>query len=136
MKTFPQILTVLFAVTCGSFVEAQETEQYEQPPINYSKSEPHDAIARLKAKIATGKFKCAGTDKEVVRAIMRELHVPIESEIMVFSKTSLQRARIDPDHPRSLYYSDNCYVGWVPGGLAEVVAIDPLLGPVFYSFDP
>jgi hypothetical protein len=27
-------------------------------------------------------------------------------------------------------------VGWCPDGLVEVAAIDPVLGPVFYSFDP
>jgi len=35
-----------------------------------------------------------------------------------------------------LYFSDSVYVGWVPGGLIELTAVDPQLGPVFYSFDP
>ncbi|MEM7384478.1 MAG: hypothetical protein AAF514_05985, partial [Verrucomicrobiota bacterium] len=28
-----------------------------------------------------------------------------------------------------------CYVGWVPGGMIEITAMDPLLGPVFYRLD-
>ena len=52
----------------------------------------------------------------------------------MFSKTSLQRGRIRPEQPRALYFSESMYVGWVPGGLIELAAIDPQLGPVFYSF--
>ena len=55
--------------------------------------------------------------------------------MLVFSKTSLQRGRIRPERPRALYFSDTAYVGWVPGGLIEVITIDPHLGPVFYSFE-
>ena len=51
-------------------------------------------------------------------------------------KTSFQRDRIRPDHPRAIYFSDTGYVGWVPYGLIEIAAVDPQLGPIFYSFDP
>jgi hypothetical protein len=64
------------------------------------------------------------------------LQVPAESQVIVFSKTSLQRGKIRPRTPRALYFSDTVYVGWVPDGLIEVAAIDPKLGPVFYTFDP
>src|SRR5690606_29845754 len=60
---------------------------------------------------------------------------PVESQLLVFSKTSLQRRRISPERPRALYFSDTVYVGWVPGGLTEVIIIDPQLGPVFSTFD-
>jgi len=120
----------------GPFCGAQESEDYEQPPVSYSHTAPKDAVARLKARIANGEFKFAGDDREVVQALLKEMGVPAESQILVFSKTSFQRSRISPDHPRALYFSDNCYLGWVPGGLAEVTTIDPVLGPVFYAFDP
>jgi hypothetical protein len=61
--------------------------------------------------------------------------VPAESQMLVFSKTSLQRGRIRPERPRALYFSDSVYVGWVPGGLIEVTAVDPRLGPIFYSIE-
>jgi hypothetical protein len=115
---------------------SQENEEYEQSPINYSHAEPRDAVARLKTRIAAGELKFSGDDRDVFKALLREMRVPIESQILVFSKTSFQRGRINPDHPRALYYSDDCYLGWAPGGLAEVATIDPELGPVFYSFDP
>jgi hypothetical protein len=72
----------------------------------------------------------------VLRGLLAALNIPETSQVLVFSKTSLQRDSIDPAHPRALYFSDDVYVGWCPGGLAEVTAIDPVLGPVFYKFDP
>jgi len=48
----------------------------------------------------------------------------------------LQRDRIRPDTPRALYFNDECYAGWVPGGLVELAGMDPALGPIFYSLNP
>ena len=120
----------------GGFAQAQSPPDYEQPPVNYSATAPQDAIARLQQRLASGQLTLAGADREILRALLHELKVPIESQIVVFSKTSLQRGRIFPGNPRVLYFSDSVYVGWVPGGVMEVAAIDPQLGPVFYSFDP
>ncbi len=115
---------------------AQNPRDYEQPPINYSRSEPRDEITRLLARVKAAQVILKGSDREILRAVLRELHIPIESQLVVFSKTSLQAGLIRPTTPRALYFSDSVYVGWVPGGLIEVAATDPQLGPVFYSFDP
>lgn len=133
------ILRYLVAVLIGLTevsLRAQSADAYEQPPINYSASKPTDAVSRLQARLASGELKFAGTDREIVQALLRELGIAGESQIVVFSKTSFQRDRIRPEHPRAIYFSDTCYVGWVPSGLVEVTDIDPLLGPIFYSFDP
>jgi hypothetical protein len=56
--------------------------------------------------------------------------------MLVFSKTSFQRERIDPKHPRAIFLGDDVYVGFIPGSpLIEVSEADPKLGGVFYSFD-
>lgn len=115
---------------------AQDTEPYELPPVNYSKTKPHDAVTRLQAELVSGQLKLEGSDREVVQGLLRALHIPVASQMLVFSKTSFQKDIISPRHPRALFYTDDCYVGWVPGGLVEIAAIDPKLGPVFYSFDP
>ncbi len=115
---------------------AQESEDYEQSPINYSKSKPHDVIASLSAASLTDGWKTNVTDREIVLKLLRTLHVPVASQLLVFSKTSFQSDRITPSHPRALYFTDDCYIGWVPGGLVEIASIDPKLGPIFYSFDP
>src|SRR5688572_24350670 len=114
---------------------AQAQPDYEQPPVNYSASTPQDAMARLQKRIASGELAFAGSEQRVLQTLLAELDVPVESQLLVFSRTSLQRGRIRPERPRALYFSESVYVGWVPGGLVEVITIDPQLGPVFYSFD-
>ncbi|NBX35504.1 hypothetical protein EBR16_09150, partial [bacterium] len=67
--------------------------------------------------------------------LLEQLQVPVESQLLVFSKTSLQRALISPVNPRALYFSDDAYVGWVPGGAMEITVFDPVLGATFYVVD-
>lgn len=126
----------LLAVALPGVSHALGKEMFEQPPVNYSASQPKDAVTRLQAQLADGRVSLGGREREIVSGLLRELHVPVESQVLVFSKTSLQRQRISPDRPRAIYFSDDCYVAWVPSGLVEVTAIDPLLGPVFYALDP
>ena len=90
----------------------------------------------MQGRLASGALKFTGTGKEVVQSLLHELQIPPESQTLVFSKTSFQRSRIRPEQPRAIYYSDTCYVGWVPNGLVEIAVIDPELGPIYYSFDP
>src|ERR1700678_4444390 len=52
-------------------------------------------------------------------ALLEALHVPFESQMAVFSKTSIQLLRIAPSNPRVLYFNDSVAVGWVPGGFIE-----------------
>ncbi len=67
-------------------------------------------------------------------SILRELEIDPSSQVLVFSRTSLQVGLIRPETPRAIYFNDDTYVAWVPGaGTLEVASYDPELGPVFYS---
>ncbi len=66
-------------------------------------------------------------------ALLKALHVPIESQIAVFSKTSIQSLRIEPANPRVLYFNDSVIVGSVRGGFIELAAQDPTRGIQFYT---
>lgn len=125
----------MLSLLSGGSVRAQGGPDYEQPPIRYSATVPQDAVAQLEQRIARGEIDFRGSEQDVLRTLLRALEIPVASQVVVFSKTSLQRGRIGPKQPRALYFSDSVYVGWVPGGLIELAAIDPELGPVFYSFD-
>ncbi|MFT4638052.1 MAG: hypothetical protein ACI8T1_001370 [Verrucomicrobiales bacterium] len=59
----------------------------------------------------------------------------MESQVLVYSKTSLQIDRISPRRPRALYFSEDIYVGWTQGGDVEIISTDPNLGPVFYRMN-
>lgn len=110
---------------------------YEDSPIAYSATTPRDPMAALVERMRGREAEFRGlAERERVLWLLRELNVPVESQLLVFSRTSLQRRRIEPGRPRALYFSDEAYVGWVPGGLLEVTVFDPRLGAVFYSLDP
>ena len=71
-----------------------------------------------------------------LRALLRELNVPVSSQMLVFSKTSLQRQRISPRTPCAIYFGDDAYIGYCQkGDLLEVTTVDPRLGSVFYSLE-
>ncbi len=79
-------------------------------------------------------WKSFDKDQGYLPAVLEMLGVPPESQMLVFSKTSLQRQPINPDNPRALYFSDTVYVGYIPGAPdLEVAAVDPVLGTVFYT---
>jgi hypothetical protein len=116
---------------------AAAEDAYEQAPIHYSATKPKDAIQLLERQVRLGKVKVDRSDGwSVLRDVLKELNVPLESQVLVFSKTSKQNDRITPQTPRAIYFNDNAYIGYSVGGSIEVAAIDPLLGPVFYLLDP
>lgn len=112
-------------------------EPFEEAPIFYSETAPRDAAQRLELMLRAGKAEVDRSDPwKLLRDVLKAFKVPEESQVMVFSKTSHQNSRISPETPRLVYFGDNAYVGYCPGGLIEVSTIDPQLGPIFYVLDP
>jgi hypothetical protein len=104
------------------------SDPWDLPPLRYSDTAAKDPIAR----IAEGSGIEGRTPLEKLRFVLKSLDVPEASQILVFSKTSKQNGLIHPGNPRAIYFNENHYVGYVPGGDIEVIAHDDLLGPVFY----
>ena len=94
-----------------------------------------DPVAKLAAEIKSGKSKLAFDTKHgYLRALLRELKIPVCSQTLVWSKTSLQGPKINPRNPRAIYFNDHTYVGWVNGGeFLEIASVHPTEGTVFYS---
>ena len=108
-------------------------DDYEQAPFHYSDSVSADPVEKMRQQIESGDLKLPYTDdKTFLHDFLKRMNVPVESQVMVFSRTSLQTDRISPTRPRPVYFSDNCYVGWVQGGEIEITSVDATLGPVFY----
>lgn len=113
-----------------------QTIAYEEAPHDYWSAPHRDLGPALDAGLQSGSFALPpGGDLAAVRAVLQQLNIPESSQTLVFSKTSAQKDRIAPWNPRALYFNDECYVGWVPGGLMEFALMDPQLGPVFYLLD-
>jgi hypothetical protein len=112
-------------------------QEFEQEPIFYSRSQPANRASRLLEQLATGEKPLAHEEQlGYLRSLLQALDVPVSSQTLVYSKTSLQRQRISPRMPRALYFNDDVYVGFCQGGeVLEISAVDPQLGTVFYTLD-
>jgi hypothetical protein len=93
-----------------------------------------DPIGELQQKIKSGQAKLEfEKDHGYLVSLLKALKVPVSSQTLVFSKTSLQSERISPKTPRAIYFNDDVYVAWVQGsGLIEVMSTDPEKGSTFY----
>ena len=128
--------TVLCAILLAAVLPLRADDSiYERDPINYTTAPPQDPVAKLWQKIAAGQVKLAyDAERGYLPALLKALDVPVSSQSLVFSKTSFQRDLINPQRPRALYFNDDVYIGYVPGGeVVEISSTDPQNGPMFYT---
>ncbi|MFM2197026.1 MAG: hypothetical protein RLZZ505_458 [Verrucomicrobiota bacterium] len=125
-------LHLLFGAKAVLLAQAQ-LDFWDRAPIRYSDTVATDRLAKLAAGLESGAIHFEGSGALArLDFVLKTLDVPPESQVLVFSKTSLQNPLIEPGNPRALFFSENAYVGYVPGGAIEVIAQDPVIGPVFY----
>jgi hypothetical protein len=107
------------------------------PAIEYSTRPLKDPVSELNRKIQVGEVRLNFDGGQgYLQSVLGALSIPIESQIVVFSKTSVQTLRISPQNPRILYYNDSVAVGWVRGGpIVELAAEDPKQGVIFFTLD-
>ena len=107
--------------------------RFPEPPHAYWTKTPADAFAGFLAKQQGGRGALlSGDARQQLVSLLQALNVPQASQLLAYSATSLQSGLILPSNPRAIYFNEEVYVGYVPGGRLEVAAIDPVLGPVFY----
>ena len=118
---------------------AAETTSYQdidEPPHLYRQRAPQDRFTKLMTGFESGKIPLdRESEKAFLLSLLKVLDIPATSQMLVFSTTSLQLSLISPSNPRALYFNEDVYLGYVPGGRIEIVALDPELGGIFYIFD-
>ena len=112
-------------------------QDIERDPIRYSAATPRNAVAQLQERLAKGTAKLEFEPEHgYLRSLLRALDVPESSQVLVFSKTSLQRERISPRTPRAIYFNDDVMVGFCNRGrVMEISAADDAIGTAFYTLD-
>jgi hypothetical protein len=107
---------------------------YSDEPIHYRGQDLDDPVARLQQRLDAGTAHLEWNEKGgYLQSVLRDLHVPVSSQTLVFSKTSFQYKKISPQAPRALYFNDDVYVGFVKNGrVLEVISFDPHKGAIFY----
>ena len=101
-------------------------QDIEREPIRYSAATPRNAVSQLQERLAKGTAKLEfEPERGYLRSLLRALDVPESSQVLVFSKTSLQRERISPRTPRAIYFNDEVMVGFCNRGrVMEISAAD------------
>jgi len=109
----------------------------EDRAIRYTDHGRRNAVARLQERLAARETGLDYDDRSgYLPSLLKALDVPVSSQVLVFSKTSFQAARIHPANPRAIYFNDSVAIGHVPGSdLLELTATDPDAGVVFFTLD-
>jgi len=105
------------------------------PAHEYWFRELNDPFTRLIADFESGKRELDNrSGKAFLTSLLEHLDIPASSQLLVFSRTSLQTRKISGSNPRAVYYNENIYVGYIPGGKIEIISLDPDIGAIFYIF--
>ena len=108
----------------------------EYPVMDYSRTRLTDPVARLQERLERNESTLthSGPEQSYLPSLLHELGIDPASQLLVFSRTSAQIEFIRPETPRAIYYADDVYVASPPGAQDfEIAAMDPDIGPVFYT---
>jgi hypothetical protein len=107
----------------------------QHPAIDYRGGALADVVTVLQRDITAGAKTIAFDGQQgYLRSMLAALNVPVESQILLFSKTGLQHPFTGPETPRALYFNDRVVVGYIPGApVLEIASHDPRQGVIFQS---
>ncbi|MEE2715392.1 MAG: hypothetical protein VYD34_05235 [Verrucomicrobiota bacterium] len=130
------VLLLALLLLADNAEAARRVRDFEKAPHNYWTRPLTDRFTQFKTALESGKLSLdRSSEKAFVVSLLKALNISPATQTLVYSTTSLQLRRISPRNPRALYFNEDVYVGWVPGGQIEIASIDPALGGIFYIFD-
>lgn len=142
MDRGPSVLFLACSIAATAFAGAPSAQraaglvhQRDHPAIQYATRTPSDRLAALAKRLSAGEIKLTfNADNGYLTAMLGALGIPLESQVAVFSETSVQAELITPKNPRALFFDDSVAVGWVRGAdTLELAAHDPQQGVIFYT---
>ena len=98
----------------------------------------HDPVSELAKRIEAGetRLEYASDGWGYLTSLLKQLDLNVDSQILVFSKTSFQLTKISPQTPRAIYFNDRLALGAVQDGkVFEMASLDPAQGLIFYTMD-
>src|SRR6185295_8215567 len=130
------------AIASSALPSGQKQEPWagvldEHPSIQYASRPTTDRVAKLNQALTEGRRSLQRDARTgYLLPILEVLGVPAESQLLVFSKTGVQRAYTSPHNPRAIFFDESVVVAYVPGApVIELAAHDPQQGVVFYTLD-
>jgi hypothetical protein len=104
-------------------------------PVDYFGKPTDDAISKLSRRLATGDVRIEADSRHgYLKSVLKLLDVPLESQLLVYSKTARAPDLVSPKSPRALFFNDEVSVAWIPKSRElEITALDPVKGINFYT---
>jgi hypothetical protein len=109
----------------------------EDVAIKYTTAPLDNPVIGVNQKLKDGTIRLTFDGRGgYLQSALQALDIPVESQMLVFSATSLQARLISPGNPRALFFNDRVALGYVRNGhVLEVAAQDATEGIVFYTLD-
>ena len=109
----------------------------DDPAIAYSTAPLSNVVDDLNRRLQDGSAELTFDGRSgYLQSAIDSLELPVDSQLLVFSKTRLQGRLVSPLSPRSLFFNDRVVLAWVrDGDLLEAAAHDEQEGVVFYSLE-
>ncbi len=126
---------IIASISFAEFGQSSYIVPFNEPPIHYNSTPTQDPIAQLLRRVEKGELVLAYDEKHgYLPALLQALDIPVSSQTLVYSKTSLQMDYITPRTPRAVFFNDEVYIGYIPGApLIEIASVDPNQGTIFYA---
>ena len=134
-------LCLLLLAGMRASVDAQRAGTFmgspDDPAIKYSTGPVNNVVVDVNKKLQDRTLQFTFDSRSgYLRSALEALQLPVDSQLLVFSRVSLQGKRISEQNPRALFFNDRVALGWVRGGdVLEVAAHDESEGVVFYTLD-
>jgi hypothetical protein len=130
----------VFAVAAevGERLEDVSYVPYEHPAIQYFQTPTNNSVNRLDERLDKGEekldFQAGGLG--YLPSVLKQFGINVDSQVLVFTKSSFQAPLISPERPRAIYFNDEVSIGFVQHGeVMEVSAFDPTQGVAFYTLN-
>jgi hypothetical protein len=139
LLTLGLCLNVLAALLAP--LDAQRAQSFmgssEDPAIKYSTAPLDNVVDDVNKKLQEGSIQLTFEGRGgFLRSALDALEIPLDSQLLVFSRDSLQGKLINEQNPRAIYFNDRVALGWVrDGDFIEVAAHDRSAGVVFYTLE-
>ena len=129
------LVGITAAIASSKTLTTRFSASHQHPAIGYGTRQRVDRVQQLHERLTSGDAALTlETNRGYLSSLLDALEVPVESQTLVFSQTSLQASHINPKNPRAIYFTDDVAVAWVRGAPdIELAALDPEQGVMFYT---
>jgi hypothetical protein len=125
------------AASMGQLTERPLSGALNHPAIGYYTRPARDLVSALNRSVQEGSARLAFDETTgYLRPVLTALHVTVESQMLVMSKTGIQALHTSPANPRAIFFNDAVTVGYIRGApLLELAVQDPEQGVLFYTIE-